>query len=228
MRLVKQAKSLPIFNHDFATGSNVIQRHGELLPSTIRCIIAGPSNCGKTNVIIGLLEDLNGLRFENVYVFSKSLYQPKYVYLSKLLEPIEKVGYFTFNDSEEIIPPVKAKPNSVFIFDDVACNNQSVIREYFSMGRHNSIDCFYLCQTYSHIPKHLIRDNANLIVLFKQDELNLRHVYSDHVNTDMSFDIFKELCSLCWNNKYGFLVIDKDRDLLNGRYRKCFDHFIYL
>lgn len=228
MRIVKQSESLPIFNHDFATGSKVVQRHGELLPSTIRCIIAGPSNCGKTNVIIGLLEDPNGLRFENVYVFSKSLYQPKYVYLRKLLEPIQTMGYFTFNDCEDIIPPDKAKPNSVFVFDDIACDKQTVIREYFSMGRHNSIDCFYLCQTYSHIPKHLIRDNANLIVLFKQDELNLKHVYSDHVNTDMSFDKFKELCGLCWNDKYGFLVIDKDRDLLNGRYRKCFDHFIYL
>lgn len=227
MRIVKQAKSLRIPNHDFDVNSK-INRHGPLLPSTIRCIITGPSNCGKTNVIIGLLEDPNGVRFENVYIFSKSLYQPKYVYLEQLLQPLKKIGYFPFKDSESIIPPSKAKPNSIFIFDDIACDKQTTIREYFSMGRHRSIDCFYLCQTYSHIPKHLIRDNANLIILFKQDELNLKHVYADHVNTDMHFEKFKELCSLCWNDKYGFLVIDKDNDLDNGRYRKCFDHFIYL
>ncbi|EZA55673.1 hypothetical protein X777_04182 [Ooceraea biroi] len=36
------------------------------------------------------------------------------------------------------------------------------MREHFSMGRHSLVDCFYLCQTYARIPKHLLRDNANL------------------------------------------------------------------
>ena len=53
------------------------------------------------------------------------------------------------------------------------------------MGRHRLIDCFYLCQTYAQIPKHLIRDNLNFLVLFRQDEMNLKHIYGDHVNTDM-------------------------------------------
>lgn len=227
MRVVKQSVSLPISNHDFDT-SVQSKRHGPLLPSSIRSIIAGPSNCGKTNVIIGLIENTNGLRFENVYVFSKSLNQPKYLYLEHLLKPIKGMGYYPCQNYERIVSPNEAKPNSIFIFDDIACDKQAVIREYFSMGRHKSVDCFYLCQTYSHIPKHLIRDNANLIILFKQDELNLKHVYADHVNTDMSFDKFKDLCGQCWKEKYGFLVIDKDSDLNNGRYRKYFDHFIFL
>lgn len=61
------------------------------------------------------------------------------------------------------------------IFDDVACEKQNNIRNYFTMGRHNNIYTFYLCQTYSYVQKQLIRDNANLIILFKQDERNLRH-----------------------------------------------------
>ncbi|KAL6256683.1 hypothetical protein P5V15_012802 [Pogonomyrmex californicus] len=48
------------------------------------------------------------------------------------------------------------------------------------MGRHSNVDCFYLCQTYARIPKHLIRDKANLLILFKQDGTNLKHVYNDH------------------------------------------------
>lgn len=203
-------------------------RHGSLLPNSIRCIIAGPSNCGKTNVIIGLLEHPNGLRFENVYVFSKSLYQPKYEYLQRVLQPMKEIGYFPYKDSDDILPPSDAKENSVFIFDDVACDKQSVIREYFSMGRHKSVDSFYLCQTYSHIPKHLVRDNANLIVLFRQDDLNLKHVYSDHVTTDMSFEDFKNVCGECWKDKYDFLVINKDCNMNEGRYRKGFDNYIYL
>jgi hypothetical protein len=57
------------------------------------------------------------------------------------------------------------------------CDKQDNMRQYFSMGRHRGIDCFYLCQTYTKVPKHLIRDNANMIILFKQDELNLICLY---------------------------------------------------
>jgi hypothetical protein len=89
------------------------------------------------------------LRFENVYVFSKSLFQPKYQYLETLLKPIKGMNFFAFNNLENNIPcSSEVKPNSLIIFDDVACDKQNVMREYFSMGRHRNIDCFYLCDLY--------------------------------------------------------------------------------
>lgn len=225
LRIVKQGICLPIENEDFQ--EEQLKKHGNLFPATVRCLLVGPSNCGKTNVMINLIEHENGLKFENVYVYSKSLNQPKYVYLERLLKPIKDIGYYAFNASENILHPSKAKMNSLFIFDDVACDNQDVVREYFSMGRHQYVDSFYLCQTYAKIPKHLIRDNANFLILFKQDDMNLKHVYNDHIGTDMSFDEFKNLCSLCWKEQYGFLCISKDSGINEGRYRKGFDHYIY-
>ena len=201
------------------------RRHGSMLPNTIRCLICGPSNCGKTNVLVSLLESPHGVRFENVYVYSKSLQQPKYQYLENLLTPIDEIGYFTFSNNSDVIPPNESLPNSIFIFDDVACDKQDTIREYFAMGRHSNVDCFYLCQTYAKIPKHLIRDNANLLILFKQDGTNLKHVYNDHVNTDMTYEDFCALCRNCWQREYGFAVIDKDSAMSNGRYRKGFNEF---
>lgn len=231
MRVVKVKNSIHVENLDEKVGGGLneskARRHGPLLPSTIRGLLIGPSNCGKTNVMISLLLQPNGLRFENVYIYSKSLYQPKYQYLQDVLAPIKGLGYFTFNNNEEIIQPSDAKPRSIFIFDDVICEKQDVIRSYFSMGRHKNIDCFYLGQTYSKIPKQLIRDNANLLIMFKQDDLNLHHIYSDHVSPDVSFKEFQEMCATCWNEKYGFLVIDKDRDMEDGRYKKGFDSLIY-
>lgn len=93
------------------------------------------------------------------------------------------------------------------------------------MGRHKLIDCFYLCQTYTRIGKHLVRDNCNCIILFKQDRMNLKHIYDDHVTPDMTFD-FEKLCAECWNDNFGVLVIVKDFDLNKGRYRKGFDQYI--
>lgn len=228
MRLEPQRKRLKVRNADPPTvGSDGKKRHSALLPDSIRCIICGPSNCGKTNVVVCLLLDPNGLKFRNVYLYSKTPFQPKYETLGKILGAVEGLGYFVFSDNANIVKPSEAKRDSVFIFDDVACDKQNVMREYFSMGRHSAVDSFYLCQTYSRIPKQLIRDNANLIVLFRQDEMNLKHVYEDHVTTDMTFDEFKTMCALCWrDSKFGFLVIDKDSDIDKGRYRKGFDTYI--
>lgn len=209
------------------TSDSDVHKHGPLLPSTIRCIICGPSNCGKTNIMFSLLTEPKGLRFENLYVFSKSLQQPKYTLLSQIMKKIPEIGYFTFDSSEDVPDPKEAKKNSVMLFDDVACDSQNQMRAYFSMGRHTGVDCFYLTQSYTKVPKHLLRDNANLLFLFKQDELNLKHIYEDHVNSDMSFAQFKDLCNTCWGkSRYHFVVICKDSNLDEGRYRCGLDTFI--
>lgn len=175
-----------------------------------------------------MLESSNGLHFENVYVYSKSLYQPKYVQLQKMLTSINGIGCYMFSSNDSVIPLENVKHNSIFIFDDVICDKQNNIREYFCMGRHKGVDCFYLSQSYAHIPKHLIHENANLLVLFKQDDMNLKHIFNDYnVSVDMTFDTFKEICVKCWQEKkYGFLVMDTERTLNDGKYRSQFDNFI--
>lgn len=227
MRKEKQKIGIRIQNFDMQKHTQMC-KHGQLLPNTVRALICGPSNCGKTNVMLSLLTDLNGLRFKNVYVYSKSLQQEKYEFLRCVIKHLsaDKFQYFGLSDNDHVIDPSDAQSNSVIIFDDVACEKQDKIRNYFCMGRHNGVDCFYLSQTYSKIPKQLIRDNANVIILFKQDDLNLKHVYEDHVNTDMTLEQFKTVCTECWKDRYGFLVIIKDCDINNGRYRSQFDTYI--
>lgn len=228
MRFTKQSEVIRVTVERMFNDNNDkrFRKHGPLLPNTIRGLVCGPSNCGKTNIVISLLESPNGIRFENVYVYSKSLHQPKYRYLEELLSSVEDVNYFPYSNNSDIISTSDALPNSVFIFDDVACDKQDVIREYFAMGRHSKVDCLYLCQSYARIPKHLIRDNANLLMLFKQDGMNLRHIYNDHVNTDMTFDAFNNICGQCWRKNYGFMVIDKDSSIFEGRYRRGFNEYV--
>ncbi|KAL4119497.1 hypothetical protein QTP88_012309 [Uroleucon formosanum] len=161
----------------------------------IRSLIVGPSGCGKTNLIFTLLTHINGIRFHNVYIYSKTLDQPKYKLLSDILSDIAGIQLFTFFENEQVIEPEKALPNSVFIFEDIITENQKIARTYFSRGRHNLIDVFYLAQSYSKVPKQLLRDNANFIVLFKQDETNLKHVYMEHCSGDMSYPEFKDFCT---------------------------------
>lgn len=224
MEFVEQPCTLKVENHDVSR--NELKRHGPLFPDSVRAIIAGASGSGKTNSLISIIEDSNGLKFKNIYIFSKSLHQPKYQYLKNVLEPLRGLGYYAYGKNDDVIPVAEAKPYSLMIFDDVITEKSTSMRDYFCMGRHNKIDSFYLCQTYSKIPKQLIRDNANFIILFKQDLLNLKHVYNDHVGSDMSFDKFKSICGECWKEPYGFITLDLESNINEGRYRKGFDCYI--
>ena len=227
MDFKKQTIKLPVINFDTFTEPHreKYKRHGELLPNNIRACITGPSNCGKTNTLLALLTHPHGLKFENIYLYSKSLNQPKYKFLSQLIEPIEGIEYLSFHEHDTVISPDEAHPNSIMIFDDIACEKQDNVKAFYCMGRHKNVDCFYLCQSYAQVPKHLVRDNVNFLIVFRQDDINLKHIYNDHVTTDMTYQSFKNLCSSCWNDKHSFLVIDKEREINNGRYRKGFDCF---
>lgn len=230
MRFVKHAVDIPIRNLDeFASNNkNKEKRHGPLLPNNLRCIIAGPSGCGKTNLLISLIESENGLKFENLYIYSKTLGQEKYQYLEHMLSPIKGVGYHTFSSTDDVIPPNEAKRNSVFIFDDMICDkDQTSARNLFCMGRHYQADVIYLTQTFTKLSKHLIRDNCNFLILFKQDDMNLKHAYEDFgVNCDMKFDEFKKFCLESWREKYGFIIIDLESEPNSGRYRRKFSEFL--
>ena len=192
MDFKEQSAKLPIANFDAVVEQDRrLRRHGGLLPDSVRAIFCGPSNCGKTNSLLALITHPNGVRFENVYIFSKSLNQAKYKLLQELLKPIN--GDFPFSEHDTVVDPEHALPYSIIVFDDIACEKQDNLQAFVCMGRHKQGDCFYRCQTYAHIPKHLVRDNVNFLVIFRQDDVNLKHIYSDHVNTDMTYTQFQVL-----------------------------------
>lgn len=86
------------------------------------------------------------------FMFSQLIYQLKYKFLQEVLSNIEGINYYSF-DNQEVVPPEETELNSIMIFADVVCERQINITYYFTMGWHNNIDIFYLCQMYRKILK---------------------------------------------------------------------------
>ena len=174
-----------------------------------------------------------GLTFKNIYIFSKTLHQPKYVELQKVLSGIKEIGLYTYSDLAEVPSPDAVEPYSIFIIDDIVGEPgvNDIIRKFYSWGRHRNIDIFLLSQTYSNIGKHNIRDNCNFLLVFRQDALNLKHISDDHVAPDVKFDQFLEICKVAWESEphsHGCLLVSTESPTNNGKFRCGIDRYIIL
>ena len=87
---------------------------------------------------------------------------------------------------------------------------------------------FYIAQSYFRLPRQTIRENSNFLILFPQDEKNLRHIYEDRCSNDdaVTYELFKKFCTQIWTEQpYNFITIDSTREQNEGKYRKNLDKF---
>lgn len=190
----------------------------------LRCLFVGSSGSGKTNLMLNFIYNKEGLKFRNLYVFSRSIEQPAYVELQKFCEKIEKklkrkVGYF-YSSCDDLIPLDECENNSLVVFDDCIMDKQKKIKEFFTRGRHKKISCIYLSQSYGMVDMQVIRNNINLLCVFEQNRHYTKRIYDDFVGLDMSFEEFQQMCRKCWTLAHGFISIDMRLKRCDGKY-KC-------
>lgn len=130
----------------------------------------------KTNLFFNLLININGLRFQNVHVFTKSLIQDIYKMLETVMKSLfdEGLGYHEYTGNEEVSAPNEVAPNSVILFDGIPWKREDNIRKDFAMGIHSVADTFYLCTVTAKYQSTLF-----------ERTVNLRHAPNDDVNTDI-------------------------------------------
>ena len=110
--------------------------------------------------------------------------------------------------------------NCCVVFDDMLDSNQKLIDPFFTRGRHSDIDVYYLAQSYFDLPKRTIRNNSNIVILFKQTLKDVENLYRDIAGFDMSYDEFKKLCKESWSGEYNYLKINR-LNKINDRYSVC-------
>ena len=169
-----------------------------------RTLVVGVSNCGKTYLVNHILQQ----KQEPIFIITKSLNQ----------YPNIKA------QTSDEIQPLENYENTTVVFDDMLLSKQeSNIDLFFTRGRHNNIDIYYISQSYFHLPKNTIRNNSNIIILFKQTLRDIILLFHDIAGLDMNLEEWKQLCRKAWENDYDYLQIDRFAKIGNGRYtiRNC-------
>ena len=140
-----------------------------------RHVVIGPSNVGKTYYMLKVLEKIGNQRL--IHIITRSPNQ-----------------YPNYKTSSEFKPINKYK-GSVVIFDDMlGAKKSSQIDDFFTRGRHEDIDVYYISQSYFALPRQSIRNNSDRLILFKQILRDVQSMYYDVGAYDMKYDEFKELC----------------------------------
>ena len=154
-----------------------------------RHVIIGRSNVGKTYYMLKVLEKIGNKRPINIITRSPNQYP----------------NYKTSTD----IKPINKYKGSIVIFDDMlGAKNSSQIDEFFTRGRHEDLDVYYISQSYFALPRQSIRNNSDILILFKQTLRDVQSMYYDIGAYDMKYDEFKEMCHKAWDEKYNYLCID--------------------
>ena len=127
-----------------------------------RCIISGPSECGKTFSLKKLI--LASIYFDKLYIIGPT--GDRY----NGLERTNNKAIIEFIKDIKDLPSPDNLPkdlNKLMIFDDVRAK-EPVINEYFCRGKHNNCNMIYLNQNLFSLDRQSVRENCNLFILFEQ------------------------------------------------------------
>ena len=198
-----------ITNDDTDNNDNIMFTGGQ--QSCNRTLIVGPSFCGKTHLI---LNKLQLIRLDNP--------EQKICIITRSPEQYNKIEIEDVSVEEDLgDKSIQDFQNCCVVFDDMLDSNQKLIDPFFTRGRHNDLDVYYLSQSYFDLPKRAIRNNSNIIILFQQTLKDVEHIYRDIAGFDMSNDEFKSLCREAWRDNYKYLLINRLEDKNGSKYMIC-------
>ena len=111
-----------------------------------------------------------------------NIFHSQEVLVKVQLSPLEAIEEYTglkrgsiianfYGDCAMISDPseLDVVEKNLFILDDCFLGSQNKAEAYYTRGRHNNCDTFYISQSYFRLPRQTIRENINFIILFPQD-----------------------------------------------------------
>ena len=163
-------------------------------------VVIGPRSVGKTYYMLKVLEKIGNKRPIQIITTNNNEYP-------------------NCKTSSEIKSINKYK-GSVVIFDDMlGARNSSQIDEFFTRGRHEVLDVYYISQSYFALPRQSIGNDSDRLILFKQTLGDVQSMYYDIGAYDMKFDEFRKMCHKACHETFNYLCIDMTKNKNEGKYR---------
>ena len=156
-------------DNTFSRNDNFFKKRKVVGSVKNRYLIIGFSNCGKAYLMNHILRQ----KLEPIFIITKSLNQ---------------YSNIKAQTSDEI-QTIEKYENSIVVFDNMLPSKQeSKIDLFFTRGRHQNIDIYYISESYFHLPKFTIRFNSNIIFLFKQTLRFIILLFHDIAGLDMNLE----------------------------------------
>jgi len=194
----------PVIEQKIFDENDVDQLNNKYVPQhPFRLLITGESACGKTNLLLNLLD--NYLFFENLYVCAKDLEEIAYEKLQEyyselkdidiediknkkqreeLLKILDTESYFTNSIQEMVgVDDLDKDRRNLVIFDDcITEKDQKLIEDLFVRGRKKNSSLIYM--SFYKVPK-IIRENCNYYIFFKLHHRDLKRIIKEIDNTEL-------------------------------------------
>ena len=175
-----------------------------------RMLIIGPSNSGKTNILLNLIK--HSKNYDKIYPFAKKLDEPLYQRLTNHFrhnesEDHERILEMSSSNISEVPPAddIDEMFQNLIIFDDMVTEkNLKGVTDLFIRGRKQNASIIFITQSYYSVPKD-IRLNCDYYLLTK---INSKREITE-IGKDIATDKFIEVYNRATMNPYSFLVIDR-------------------
>ena len=146
-----------------------------------KMLIIGPSESGKTNALLNLIQQDNNNLIDKIYLYAKDLSEPKYQFLIKKLE---NAGIKNLNDPSAFIEysntmdhvyidyyNPEGKRKILIVFDDMIADImtnkrfQAIIKELFIRCRKLNIALVFITQSYFSVPKKVRLNSTHYLIM---------------------------------------------------------------
>jgi len=217
------------------------QLHPLLPAHPARILIVGGSGQGKSNLMINMLYKPM-LVFDRLYVYSSMNQQPKYKFLKRHYDTLDKMverecnikqkTIMKWQDNlkgiETLLDELDDDYKNLIVIDDFSISptkvEQQAIDILYTKVRHKNTSIMILTQLYFKNPStRAVRNNITHAILFQNFNNRELQLLQVELGSDLPRGEFRKLYNYILSEKYNFMVIDNNTDDRKLRYRNKFD-----
>jgi hypothetical protein len=216
-----------------------LKKLNKILPKYFtNTLFVAPTNTGKTNLIINLLDrkEFYKKAFDKVYLFSNTYNTDSIWKVCKTIDPEDTFINYSDQDLQDIVDnqeeSIKNKKplNTLIIFDDIIQQinkNKSLINDLVARNRHYKLTIWITTQKFSKVST-IIRNNISYYILFGiKNKKEKDFIVSELADTVPENDFINLWDYALGGENYNFLVLSV-KDKLDKQFRKQFKSYLTL